>query len=146
VLVPLAVDSKLPSVGVRAQALRCIGDLVAGHSQNQVLLGSQLVGEQGSEPALHAVLRAALKAGSPKERAAAEYVFRCFCEVGSEPLLWYAVSIPAAGRSRAGHIDISENYCLLWDANPTLRLPLKQDRSRSGGNSCDAWPQDQSEA
>lgn len=81
VLVPLAVDSRLPSVGVRAQALRCIGDAVARHGPSQVALGSKLVGDAGSEPALHAVLRAALRAGSPRERAAAEYVFRCFCEV-----------------------------------------------------------------
>lgn len=59
-----------------------MGDLVVGHPGNQELLGSKLIGEDtDAEPALNCVLRALLTTTILSECIAAEYVFKCFCEV-----------------------------------------------------------------
>lgn len=59
-----------------------MGDLVVGHPGNQELLGSKLLGEDtDAEPALNCVLRALLTTTILSECIAAEYVFKCFCEV-----------------------------------------------------------------
>ena len=59
-----------------------MGDLVVGHPGNQELLGSKLIGEEtNAEPALNCVLRALLTTTILSECIAAEYVFKCFCEV-----------------------------------------------------------------
>ncbi|KAF6152362.1 hypothetical protein GIB67_006016 [Kingdonia uniflora] len=63
------------------RALRCIGDLVAGHPQNLDALASKALGEQPQvEPALNSILRIILRTSSAQEFIAADYVFKCFCE------------------------------------------------------------------
>jgi hypothetical protein len=57
---------------------------VVGHAKNRDLLGSKIVGEEpDAEPALHAVLRVLLRTSNINECIAADYVFKCFCEVTS---------------------------------------------------------------
>lgn len=69
-------------VSLLLQALRCIGDLVVAHPKNRELLGSKIVGEEpDSEPALHCILRVLLRTSNLNECIAADYVFKCFCEV-----------------------------------------------------------------
>lgn len=73
--------SELSSTCV-VQALRCVGDLVVAHPGNRDLLGSKIIGEQpDAEPALNCILQALLHATNLSECIAAEYVFKCFCEV-----------------------------------------------------------------
>ena len=64
------------------QALRCIGDLVHGHSRNCELLGRKVIGDEADgEPALHSILDVLLHTSELAECIAAEYVIKCFCEV-----------------------------------------------------------------
>ena len=64
------------------QALRCIGDLVTKNPQNLESLANKLVGEEShAEPALNAILRIVLRTSIIEEFIAADYVFKCFCEV-----------------------------------------------------------------
>lgn len=72
------------------QALRCIGDLVARNPQNLDSLASKLVGEEPhTEPTLNAILRIILRTSIIEEFIAADYVFKCFCEVASFNYLLY---------------------------------------------------------
>lgn len=64
------------------QALRCIGDLIAGHSKNLDALSSKVLGEERQvEPALNSILRIILRTSSMQEFIAADHVFKNFCEV-----------------------------------------------------------------
>lgn len=55
---------------------------MVGHSKNRDLLGSKILGEEpDTEPALHGVLRVLLRTSNINECIAADYVFKCFCEV-----------------------------------------------------------------
>jgi hypothetical protein len=82
ILLALCVEGRVSAVAIRCSALRCIGDLVAWHHGNQDLLGSKVIGEDAdSEPALNCVLRLLLRSTNLSECIAAEYVFKCFCEV-----------------------------------------------------------------
>ncbi|KAL2641338.1 hypothetical protein R1flu_008925 [Riccia fluitans] len=84
-LLSLCVEGRVSAVAIRCSALRCIGDLVVGHSKNRELLGSKIVGEEpDSEPALNCVLRVLLRTSNVNECIAADYVFKCFCEGNSE--------------------------------------------------------------
>ena len=63
--------------------MQCIGDLIAGDSKNCDLLASKVLGEDPQvEPALNSILRIILRTSSMQEFIAADYIFKCFCEVG----------------------------------------------------------------
>ncbi|KAK3413135.1 hypothetical protein EUGRSUZ_I01732 [Eucalyptus grandis] len=80
-LLMLGVESQWAPVSVRCAALRCIGDLIAGHSKNIDALASKVLGEEPQvEPALNSILRIILRTSSMQEFTAADYVFKCFCE------------------------------------------------------------------
>ncbi|KAL3691527.1 hypothetical protein R1sor_005178 [Riccia sorocarpa] len=84
-LLSLCVEGRVSAVAIRCAALRCIGDLVVGHSKNRDLLGNKIVGEEpDSEPALNCVLRVLLRTSNVNECIAADYVFKCFCEGNPE--------------------------------------------------------------
>uniref|UniRef100_A0A2P2MPS6 Golgin candidate 6 n=1 Tax=Rhizophora mucronata TaxID=61149 RepID=A0A2P2MPS6_RHIMU len=83
-LLMLGVESQWAPVAVRCAALRCIGDLVAGHPKNLDALGRKVLGEDSQiEPALNSILRIILRASSVQEFLAADHVFKSFCEVDS---------------------------------------------------------------
>lgn len=64
------------------QALRCIGSLVLRNPQNLDSLASKQVGEEPHvQPALNAILAIILRTSVAQEFVAADYVFKCFCEV-----------------------------------------------------------------
>lgn len=64
------------------QALRCIGDLIVSQPKNLDALASKVLGEEPQlEPALNSILRIILRTSSMQEFVAADYVFKCFCEV-----------------------------------------------------------------
>jgi hypothetical protein len=64
------------------QALRCIGDLIAGHPKNLDILASKVLGtEPQVEPAMNSILRILLRTSSMQEFIAADYIFKNFCEV-----------------------------------------------------------------
>lgn len=64
------------------QALRCIGDLIAGHPKNLDILTSKVLGtEPQVEPAMNSILRILLRTSSMQEFIAADYIFKNFCEV-----------------------------------------------------------------
>lgn len=70
------------------QALRCIGDLIAGYPKNVDILASTVLGEEPQvEPALNSILRILLRTSSMQEFVAADYVFKNFCEVDDVYLL-----------------------------------------------------------
>ncbi|KAK2365473.1 golgin candidate [Trifolium repens] len=80
-LLILGVESQWVPVPVRCEALRCIGDLIAGDSKNLDLLASKVLGEEPQvEPALNSILRIILRSSSMQEFIAADYVFKFFCE------------------------------------------------------------------
>eukprot|EP00262_Sarcandra_glabra_P006992 TRINITY_DN1955_c0_g3_i1.p1 TRINITY_DN1955_c0_g3~~TRINITY_DN1955_c0_g3_i1.p1 ORF type:complete len:574 (+),score=64.09 TRINITY_DN1955_c0_g3_i1:22-1722(+) len=84
-LLMLGVESKWAAVAVRCSALRCIGNLVAGHPQNQDALSNKAFGEKPhAEPALNSILRIILQTSSIQEFIAAEYIFKCFCEKNTD--------------------------------------------------------------
>lgn len=64
------------------QALRCIGSLVLRNPQNLDSLASKQVGEEPHvQPALNVILAIILRTSIAQEFVAADYVFKCFCEV-----------------------------------------------------------------
>uniref|UniRef100_A0A2P2MPU8 Vesicle tethering family protein n=2 Tax=Rhizophora mucronata TaxID=61149 RepID=A0A2P2MPU8_RHIMU len=84
-LLMLGVESQWAPVAVRCAALRCIGDLVAGHPKNLDALGRKVLGEDSQiEPALNSILRIILRASSVQEFLAADHVFKSFCERNAE--------------------------------------------------------------
>ncbi|KAK2414789.1 golgin candidate [Trifolium repens] len=84
-LLILGVESQWVPVPVRCEALRCIGDLIAGDSKNLDLLASKVLGEDPQvEPALNSILRIILRSSSMQEFIAADYVFKNFCEKNTD--------------------------------------------------------------
>ncbi|PIA48106.1 hypothetical protein AQUCO_01400590v1 [Aquilegia coerulea] len=80
-LLMLGVESPWAAVSVRCAALRCVGALVANHSQNLDALASKMLGEEPHvEPALNSILRIILRTSSVQEFSAADFIFKCFCE------------------------------------------------------------------
>ncbi|PKI79148.1 hypothetical protein CRG98_000440 [Punica granatum] len=80
-LLMLGVESQWAPVSVRCAALRCIGDLIAGHAKNRDALASKVLGEEPQlEPSLNSILRIILRTSSMQEFIAADYVFKCFTE------------------------------------------------------------------
>lgn len=74
--------SKLRITKLLFQTFRCIGDLIAGHGKNLEALARKILGEQPhEESALNSVLRIVLRTSSVQEFLAADYIFKCFCEV-----------------------------------------------------------------
>ncbi|CAL5433784.1 unnamed protein product [Camellia sinensis] len=66
---------------LKAEALRCIGDLIASHTKNLDALASKVLEEEPQvEPALNSILRIILWTSSMQEFVAADYVFKCFCK------------------------------------------------------------------
>ncbi|XP_022774367.1 golgin candidate 6-like isoform X2 [Durio zibethinus] len=84
-LLMLGVESQWAPIAVRCSALRCIGDLVAGHPKNLDALSSKVLGEEPQvEPALNSILRIILRTSSTQEFIAADHVFKNFCEKNME--------------------------------------------------------------
>ncbi|KAJ4961965.1 hypothetical protein NE237_021875 [Protea cynaroides] len=84
-LLMLGVESQWAAVAVRCAALRCIGVLVARNPQNLDILASKLLGDEPDvEPALNSILRILLRTSSLQEFIAADYVFKCFCEINAD--------------------------------------------------------------
>jgi hypothetical protein len=62
--------------------LRCIGNLVSRNPQNLDSIARKQVGEEPNvQPALNAILSIILRTSVAQEFVAADYVFKCFCEV-----------------------------------------------------------------
>ncbi|KAG6693852.1 hypothetical protein I3843_09G022700 [Carya illinoinensis] len=84
-LLMLSVESQWAPVAVRCTALRCIGDLIAGHPKNIDILASKVLGEEPQvEPAMNSILRILLRTSSMQEFVAADYVFKNFCEKNAD--------------------------------------------------------------
>jgi hypothetical protein len=81
-LLLLGVESQWAPVALRCMALRCIGNLVLRNPQNLDSLASKQVGEDPHvQPALSAIFSIILRTSLAQEFVAADYVFKCFCEV-----------------------------------------------------------------
>ncbi|KAB1211701.1 Golgin candidate 6 [Morella rubra] len=84
-LLMLGVESQWAPVSMRCMALRCIGDLIAGHPKNHDILASKVLGEDPQvEPAMNSILRILLRTSSTQEFIAADYVFKNFCEKNTD--------------------------------------------------------------
>lgn len=84
--------SEVHSLFSTVQALQCIGDLVVNHPQNRDALANKALGEEPQvEPALNSILRIILRTSSTQEFIAADYVFKCFCEVCTISLIFEAI-------------------------------------------------------
>ncbi|KAF3444560.1 hypothetical protein FNV43_RR14252 [Rhamnella rubrinervis] len=83
-LLMLGVESQWAPVPVRCSALRCIGDLIAGHPKNLDALARKVLGDGPQEAALNSILRIILRTSSMQEFLAADYVFKSFCEKNAE--------------------------------------------------------------
>ncbi|KAL8153592.1 hypothetical protein V2J09_011352 [Rumex salicifolius] len=80
-LLILGVESHWAPVAVHCSALRCIGDLIAGHPGNRVALADKVLGEDSEvELVINAILKIILRTSSIDEFVAADYVFKNFCE------------------------------------------------------------------
>ncbi|KAI9075590.1 hypothetical protein K1719_042496 [Acacia pycnantha] len=103
-------------VAVRCEAMRCIGDLIAGDSKNLDALGRKFLGEEPQvEPALNSILRIILRTSSMQEFVAADYVFKSFCEKNAD------------GQSMLASTLIPQPY-------PMNRAPLEEDVNMSFGS------------
>ncbi|KAG6720071.1 hypothetical protein I3842_03G040100 [Carya illinoinensis] len=81
-LLMLSVESQW---AIHCLALRCIGDLIAGHPKNIAILASKVLGEEPQvEPAMNSILRILLRMSSMQEFVAADYVFKNFCEKNAD--------------------------------------------------------------
>lgn len=81
-LLLLGVESQWAPVALRCMALRCIGNLVLRNPQNLDSLAKKQVGEEPHvQPALNAILSIILRTSIAQEFVAADFVFKCFCEV-----------------------------------------------------------------
>lgn len=108
-LLALSVEGRVSAVAVRCGALRCMGDLVHGHSRNSEILGRKIIGEEpDGEPALHSVLRVLLNTSDLGECIAAEYVIKCFCEGNPEGQIVLASTITPAPESNASGSRVLE--------------------------------------
>uniref|UniRef100_A0A7N0UNC8 Golgin candidate 6 n=2 Tax=Kalanchoe fedtschenkoi TaxID=63787 RepID=A0A7N0UNC8_KALFE len=84
-LLVLGIESQWAPVTVRCSALRCIGDIIAGHPKNLDAISNKHLGEEPHvEPALNSILRLILRTSSAQEFVAADYVFKRFCEKNVE--------------------------------------------------------------
>ncbi|KAF2308444.1 hypothetical protein GH714_009680 [Hevea brasiliensis] len=84
-LLMLGVESQWTPVDVRCGALRCIGNLIAGHPKNLDALATKVLGEEPQvEPALNSILRIILRTSSMQEFMTADHVFKSFCEKNSD--------------------------------------------------------------
>ncbi|KAJ9152842.1 hypothetical protein P3X46_026357 [Hevea brasiliensis] len=84
-LLMLGVESQWAPIAVRCKALRCIGNLIAGHPKNLDALATKVLGEEPQvEPALNSILRIILRTSSMQEFTAADHVFKSFCETNSD--------------------------------------------------------------
>ncbi|KAI8569653.1 hypothetical protein RHMOL_Rhmol02G0293800 [Rhododendron molle] len=94
-LLMLGVESQWAPVAVRCTALRCIGDLIESHPKHLDVLATKALGEEPQlEPALNSILRIILRTSSKQEFVAADYVFKCFCELVSILSYVYMVGPP----------------------------------------------------
>ncbi|KAE9452034.1 hypothetical protein C3L33_16066, partial [Rhododendron williamsianum] len=94
-LLMLGVESQWAPVAVRCTALRCIGDLIESHPKHLDVLATKVLGEEPQlEPALNSILRIILRTSSKQEFVAADYVFKCFCELVSILSYVYMVGPP----------------------------------------------------
>ncbi|XP_054812586.1 golgin candidate 6 isoform X2 [Prosopis cineraria] len=115
-LLMLGVENQWAPVAVRCEAMRCIGDLIAGDSKNLDALGSKFLGEEPQvEPALNSILRIILRTSSMQEFVAADYVFKSFCEKNVD------------GQSMLASTLIPQPY-------PMNRAPLEEDVNMSFGS------------
>ncbi|OMO59325.1 hypothetical protein CCACVL1_24923 [Corchorus capsularis] len=84
-LLMLGIESQWAPIAVRCSALRCIGDLIAGHPKNLDALSSKVLGEEPQmEPALNSILRIILRTSTMQEFIAADHVFKNFCEKNTD--------------------------------------------------------------
>ncbi|KAG8637671.1 hypothetical protein MANES_15G151800v8 [Manihot esculenta] len=84
-LLLLGVESQWAPIAVRCGALRCTGNLIAGHPKNLDALATKVLGEEPQvEPALNSILRIILRTSSMQEFIAADHVFKSFCERNSD--------------------------------------------------------------
>ncbi|XP_021891995.1 golgin candidate 6, partial [Carica papaya] len=80
-LLMLGVESQWAPIAVRCAALRCIGNLIAGHPKNRDSLASKVLGDGlQEESALNSILRIILRTSSIQEFVAADQVFKSFCD------------------------------------------------------------------
>ncbi|KAK4282327.1 hypothetical protein QN277_013719 [Acacia crassicarpa] len=115
-LLMLGVENQWAPVAVRCEAMRCIGDLIAGDSKNLDALGRKFLGEEPQvEPALNSILRIILRTSSMQEFVAADYVFKSFCEKNAD------------GQSMLASTLIPQPY-------PMNRAPLEEDVNMSFGS------------
>eukprot|EP00854_Cymbomonas_tetramitiformis_P003873 gene3873-4834_t len=100
-LLPLAMQPKSPELS--AEALWCIGELVADLPDNQAAFGNAVVeGEMMPMPALNAVLNVALRAEGAAQRRAAEHAFKSYCRKNADGQLMLATTIMPVGGEPAG--------------------------------------------
>ncbi|KAA8522440.1 hypothetical protein F0562_013199 [Nyssa sinensis] len=108
-LLMLGVESQWAPIAVRCAALRCIGDLIAGHPKNLDAFASKVLGEEPHvEPALNSILRIILRTSSMHEFVAADYVFKSFCEKNSDGQTMLASTLIPQPQSMA-HAPVEED-------------------------------------
>lgn len=110
-LLALSVEGRVSAVPVRCAALRCVGDLIHGHTRNCDLLASKFVGgESDAEPALHCILRWLLTTSHSSEWMSAEYVIKCFCEGNPDGQFVLASTItPVPESSSSGNNELEDD-------------------------------------
>ncbi|GAB2279001.1 Golgin candidate 6 [Dionaea muscipula] len=111
-LLLLGVESQWAPVAVHSAALRCIGDLIAGHPENIDVLASKVLGEEPQvEPALNSILRIILRSSSMQEFVAADYVIRSFCEGNADGQMMLASTMIQQPHS-PNHVPLVEDVTM----------------------------------
>ncbi|KAH7352144.1 hypothetical protein KP509_19G032000 [Ceratopteris richardii] len=97
----LAIEGRLTAADVRCAALKCIGNLVRGHTRNLEMLSKKMIGEElDREVSLNAVLHVLLNTTDLSEWMAADHVIKCFCEGNPEGQVVLASTLSPAEESQ----------------------------------------------
>ncbi|XP_021813073.1 golgin candidate 6 isoform X1 [Prunus avium] len=125
-LLMLGVESQWAPVAVRCAALRCIGNLIAGHPKNLDALASKFLGEGPQEPALNSILRIILRTSSMQEFVAADYVFKSFCEKNADGQTMLASTLIPQPHSMA-HAPVEEDVHMSFGSMLLQGLTLSEN-------------------
>ncbi|XP_059449820.1 golgin candidate 6 [Corylus avellana] len=126
-LLMLGVESQWAPVAVRCAALRCIGDLIAGHPKNLDILTSKVLGtEPQVEPAMNSILRILLRTSSMQEFIAADYIFKNFCEKNADGQTMLASTLTPQPHSMT-HAPLEEDVNMSFGSMLLRGLTLSEN-------------------
>ncbi|KAL3498889.1 hypothetical protein ACH5RR_041621 [Cinchona calisaya] len=120
----LGVESQWAPVPV----LQCIGELIAGHSQNRDSLASKVLGEEPHvELALNSLLRIILHTSSLQVFISADYVFKSFTSCRAASILSHVLKDNIQCKERVLKIELEAPIPSLGGSEPLMHRMVNHD-------------------